>query len=580
MASNWDRIRKQKPTDTAKYRDVYEDQQLERSNMAKKESMLTRNILNAVICIMVFALSWFLISIVQIFIPPERAAEEQPDPQYQWIYADEFYISKTDSNDRISTSEYEALVNAYDPNIPVVDEPVKPEKPENPEDTYESQDDGYSDKKHPDVWISESEYDALVEEYELKMDIYNADMETYEADIARYEEYVKAVTDPKETYVELAPHYCDRHDFNNMISVDDYNKLCAEYEAEKSQLSEDLLSLPVKPYNPAAMYIVSKTGDIPKKTPDGEYVYKIATDEDGDELYDDYGNPVTEIDEYGNPVVDTVSDQPIEYRNKCSAAVISRDEYNQLVSEYETAAETYNQLMAEHNAKYHPELTDGPTLSMTPNKIKAGISFGIAAILFIVLFSVFQKNLKAQNAAADTADINQYHNDQHVALPEEVQKNYDWFPDVGAHSAVQVSSMISHMALTNKGLKTVQLAKRADKDILDEDGNVLYFKGEILDDEHGNPITSTVPMIDEAFMEDLFEASGAPKDKLIRKRYDTTKIDYNPDGSNRDKLKGYKTVADLINGDWEFPIYEPQRPGGAYIVDTAPVNTINKQYAV
>ena len=43
---------------------------------------------------------------------------------------------------------------------------------------------------------------------------------------------------------------------------------------------------------------------------------------------------------------------------------------------------------------------------------------------------------------------------------------------------------------------------------------------------------------------------------------------------NRDKLKGYDTVADLINNEWEFPYYEPQRPAGAYIVDTAPVNTM------
>ena len=172
---------------------------------------------------------------------------------------------------------------------------------------------------------------------------------------------------------------------------------------------------------------------------------------------------------------------------------------------------------------------------------------------------------------SDTSDINQYKNDQHVALPEEVQRNYDWFPDAGAHSAVQVSSMISHMAILNKGLKNVDLAERAKSDIVNEDGTIEYYKGEILKDENGNPITKSVPMIDEEFMEDLFEASGAPKVKEVRHRYDTTKIPYNPDGSNRDKLGKFNTVADLINEDWEFPVYEPQRPGGAYIVDTAPV---------
>ena len=47
-------------------------------------------------------------------------------------------------------------------------------------------------------------------------------------------------------------------------------------------------------------------------------------------------------------------------------------------------------------------------------------------------------------------------------------------------------------------------------------------------------------------------------------------IPYNPDGSDRDKLGKFDTVADLINKDWELPWYEPQRPGGAYLVDTAP----------
>ena len=80
------------------------------------------------------------------------------------------------------------------------------------------------------------------------------------------------------------------------------------------------------------------------------------------------------------------------------------------------------------------------------------------------------------------------------------------------------------------------------------------------------------PIIDEAFGTALFEASEA--DPEVRKFYDVRKVPYNPDGKNRDKLPGYKTVADLINGDWYLPVYEPQRPAGAYIVDTAPVNTM------
>lgn len=209
-----------------------------------------------------------------------------------------------------------------------------------------------------------------------------------------------------------------------------------------------------------------------------------------------------------------------------------------------------------------------------PTFLKVLVSFVIGAAVFAILYQVLMRNLDAQNAMNDTSDINQYPNDQHIALPEEIQRKFDWFPDVGAHSNVQVSSMISHMALKNKGLNRIEVAKRAKTDILDEDGDILYYKGEILLDDDGNPITESAPMIDEKFMDDLFTASGTPKDKSIRKYYDATTIDYNKGNKDREKLKGFDTVADLINNDWVLPLYEPQRPAGAYVVDTAPVNTM------
>ena len=220
-------------------------------------------------------------------------------------------------------------------------------------------------------------------------------------------------------------------------------------------------------------------------------------------------------------------------------------------------------------------LTEALGISFKPTFGKCLFAFIVGAIVFALMYTAMMRNLATQNMLSDTADINQYQNDQHIALPEEVQEKFDWFPDVGATSDVQFSSMISHMALSNKGIKKVKLSKRADKDILDEDGDIEYYKGEVLRDDDGNPIQEEVPMFDSEFMEDLFTASGAPKkDRTIRKYYDATKIKYNPDGSNRDKLGKYNTVADLINADWELPYYEPQRPAGAYVVDTAPVNTM------
>jgi len=209
--------------------------------------------------------------------------------------------------------------------------------------------------------------------------------------------------------------------------------------------------------------------------------------------------------------------------------------------------------------------------NFTVGKLFGSLVTGV--LVYAILYTVLKRNLDAQNLLSDTSDINQYENDQHIALPEEIQRKFDWFPDVGAHSPVQVSSMVSHMMLNNKGLNPVMIAERAKKDILDENGDIEYYKGEILLDDDGNSKTKKLPMIDMEFGDALFEASGNPKD--IRKYYDTTKIPYNPGGKDRTKQGGsYDTVAEMINNSWMLPEYEPQRPAGAYIVDTEPVNTM------
>ena len=110
--------------------------------------------------------------------------------------------------------------------------------------------------------------------------------------------------------------------------------------------------------------------------------------------------------------------------------------------------------------------------------------------------------------------------------------------------------------------------------VRNEDGEIVTYKGDVLVNGDGNIETSLEPLIDTDFMKDLFEASGLIDYKNLREFYDARQIPYNPDGKNRDKLGKFATVADLINADWQLPWYEPQRPGGAYLVDTAPVNTI------
>ncbi|MFC4048385.1 type IV secretory system conjugative DNA transfer family protein [Actinomadura syzygii] len=206
--------------------------------------------------------------------------------------------------------------------------------------------------------------------------------------------------------------------------------------------------------------------------------------------------------------------------------------------------------------------------------VKLVFSLGAGLLSGVVVGTWMSRRIDAANLMHDTSDINQYDNDQHIALPEEIQRTYDWFPDAGAHSSVEVSSMISHMMLQNTGLKKIEVSRRAEADIVDEDGAPLYYKGEILDDEEGGPLTDTLPLVDEKFGDELFEASGLPDDKALRKKYSTAVIPYNGEGKDRGKLGRFTTVKDLLNHDWELPAYEVQRPAGAYIVDTAPVNTM------
>lgn len=211
---------------------------------------------------------------------------------------------------------------------------------------------------------------------------------------------------------------------------------------------------------------------------------------------------------------------------------------------------------------------------LKPNLWNAGISVFVTLLVTSILYTFLRKNLAAQNAMETTEDVNQYPNDARIQESQEVMERYDIFPDTFAHSSVQPSSMLSHAALLNKGIKTVRVAKRLKADVLDEDGDVVQFKGDYELDENGERIFETKPMFDSKYMEELFDASGLPKSKALRKYWDATQISYNADGRSRDKLGQFKTVADLINEDWEIPYYEPGRPGGVYIVDTAPVNTM------
>jgi hypothetical protein len=513
--------------------------------------MLTRNILNGIICLIVFSILWMIVSgveMVQERFGGDKGIMLNQAPDNIWIHVNEYYQNREDSSDKITPEEYKALLDAYNSGtIEVVEEPVAPENPEeawiaksNSSGSWVESVDYYESVTDSSVTISVDEYNKLMSDYASATD-------AYEQQKLKYDAYLKAKVSPEERYAKQVSHYRNRSNYEDYVKEDAYNDLVTEYQKklEKGKIKDIDKDIPYQPIDPADIY----------------YAY----DADGNVIENYFRLDDKEKAQYEVSLVRSVLD----------GSLMTEQQVTELRATYLTEIEQFKKDYTAYLDKYYPDRDNKEMVfRVGPTKNKVIICFAVTGILFGILYMLFRKNLDAANLLSDTSDINQYHNDQHIALPEEVQRNYDWFPDVGAHSAVQVSSMISHMALLNKGLKKIDVATRADKDIKDEDGNIEYFKGEILEDENGNYITTTEPMIDDKFMEDLFDASGAPRDKNVRHRYDATKIPYNPDGSNRDKLGKFETVADLINEDWEFPIYEPQRPAGAYMVDTAPVNTI------
>lgn len=530
---NWDLIKDKSYKETMKGRDVYEDQQLERSEIEPMRTMFSRNVMNGIICLLVFTIIWLFISGLDYLFSGGGKLEASIAPQAQWFHVAEHYVDPENPDDRLMVSEYAELVEAYKDHasVPKVEDPgPEPEHRDLKSEWKKSGLTSYTNDEGES--ISLSEYKAMVDGYEAS---YKQELEEWTEAKALYDAYVATQTDPAKKYMKQKEHYRNREDTEKYILPDEYQKLVDKYEAkvQRNKVSKDAMDVPVLPMDPADLYEPSVV----------EKVDGVKT--------------------------------PLEYRNKYDGTRLTAEEYEAVRSEYKSDLEQYKSAYMRHRTEFHPDDVNGTkkVFNLGPTVPKFFFSLVIASIVFAVLYAILKKNLAAMNVESRTEDINQYHNDQHVALIEEVQRNYDWFPDVGAHSAVSVSSLISHMALSNKGLKTVDMAVRAEHDIKDGD-EVEYYEGEMLLDDEGNPITRKLPMVDEEFMEDLFEASGAARDKTIRRRFDTTKIPYNPDGKNRDKLGKYATVAELINDDWEIPLYEPQRPAGAYIVDTAPVNTM------
>ena len=201
------------------------------------------------------------------------------------------------------------------------------------------------------------------------------------------------------------------------------------------------------------------------------------------------------------------------------------------------------------------------------------IIFSITLVFGLIGGQRIMARWRTDNILEDVENYNTYINDDHIALIEEMQTELDYFPDAGVHSSVSPTSIISHMAISRKGLPSVDVLERDDEGFAETD-------------DDGELVLSRQPIIDEDFGQELFTSSKVmtPKEakqegkdvvkfiKRVRQPFDATQINYNKGAFDRDKLK-YDYVSDLIEDDWEFPLYETTRPGGVYLVDTSPANT-------
>lgn len=86
------------------------------------------------------------------------------------------------------------------------------------------------------------------------------------------------------------------------------------------------------------------------------------------------------------------------------------------------------------------------------------VTLGLALGAWLGSREWMMRKLDAQNVMHDTADINQYKDDQHIAVAEEVLRRYSLFPDAGAHSPVAPSSLMGHAMLSARGTKKDQAA--------------------------------------------------------------------------------------------------------------------------
>lgn len=572
--TNWQKLKAKKPRDTIKYRDVYEDQQLDRSEIEGMQTMTSRLIFTIIFTIIVFIAVYFLTSFIVFTISKFKgkttATETVSQAGYQLSDAydywnDDQYFTKDRLGDVVKmcydnyesgtivedSTAYELSgvpeANPFDGYTDMSDDDLATKyftycSGAGTDDDADTAGDGsvpqgvvHPDSENPFAGYTDLSTVDLAHKWgdEVSTGVYQLKSEyNYWNDTNRYQSW---------EFTDVIANYYARY---RVGDIPDNTGSTDEGDEQPTQSEY---------YNPFAGYTEMRATDMAEKfcnpTADGKWTFK--------DEYNFWNDPNSY---YAYQIRDVIDSYYKRYDAEYNGITDSSGNGNGgggagIITSADTAVAGFLEYCK-------------------PGLWNLLMAFLAALIFFLIVYTIMKKNLDAQNMLNDTTDINQYKGDQHIALPEEVMRKFDWFPDAGAHCPVQVSSMISHVMLMNKGINPVDFTVRHEKDVVDEDGSVNFYAGEPLLDDDDNIITKKVPFFDTKFAEDIFETSGV-QEKAIRKYYDPTKIPYNGDGRDRTKQGGkYDTVAEMINNTWHIPEYEPQRPAGAYLVDTEPVNTI------
>lgn len=214
---------------------------------------------------------------------------------------------------------------------------------------------------------------------------------------------------------------------------------------------------------------------------------------------------------------------------------------------------------------------------LAPTLVRVIITVFVGGLSWLFLNEKLKRVWETQTAGEQTSI--DYLDDARLQFPREIIENHDIFPDLAYHSSVSPSAILSHFAIDNKGIKHISIAERHTEDLRDENGILIARKGDYKRDDDGEIIMKTVPLFDKETGERAFEAAFVPKGsnengEPFRMYYNAHKLSYNPGDKIYGKLRGFDTVADVIAREWHRPMYEVARPMGAYVVTTAPSNTM------